>query len=121
MYIGDCGYGEEDCPPDFRFASDRENPNYAYHYAKYLEKEANERASYSSCANSNNTYTEQKEKSSIKEINYISVICSTDKAVCVAIDSFHKMWIPKSQIVETKGYTIYVTDYFYRVKKLIKI
>lgn len=111
---------EEDCAPDFRFACDRENPNYAHHYEKYLADEAKEKASSPCYDDSYGSYSScSKNVSFPQEITYNHIICHTDKAICIDVDSTYKMWIPKSQIRAISDSIIYVTDFFYENKKLI--
>lgn len=115
MYYGDLDYQEEDCAPDFRFESDRNNPNYAHQYAEYREnliKESTENLYEKSI---NIEYTMP------IEIGYMNVIHQTDKAILINIDNIYKSWIPKSQIVAIGNDCIYITEYFSKMYKKEKI
>lgn len=115
MYYGDNGY-EEDCAPDFRFESDRNNPNYAYQYAKYCEELIKEESKGNVFERSINI-----EYTMPIEISYMNVMRQTDKAILINIDNVYKAWIPKSQIVAIGNDCMYITKYFSKVYKKEKI
>ena len=108
MYYGDQDYREEDCAPDFRFESDRNNPNYVHQYTKYCEdlvKESKENVFERSIS---------VEYTMPIKIDYMNIIHQTNKAILLNIDNVYKAWIPKSQIVAIGNDCIYITEYFSR-------